>query len=430
MEKLRHTFSPLVIAVVLFGCGRGIGPEPQPAVPTTPPEVLRDFLASRRDPGVDPDPTLSPGDVIRIDAEDVSELNGSYTIGRGGAIVVPLVGRIRAAGRKPADLAEGLKRRLQGLVVKPKVEVSVVDLAGRTVLVTGAVEREAPVSLGATGKTLLEALTLAGGFSAEAAGTVRVIPTAPETLQLFADPEAAAAGAQAVEIAAVDLLRGGDDGGLRLYLRPGDVIEVPEGAGARSGLVPVARALKIPPVDRKAEIEAARPESNHPPEEPSEEAQPPTAGALEIIEEPPPLAAKPEPPEEENPPAAEKPLPEPESPGLFASLFGGNQVEAAVKEPEAIPVDLHKAPDAGLISVIGMVERPGRYPIGEVRTVAEAVAIAGKRLGADLAAVEVERRSPRGFVRSIVNVEEVRIGKRSDERLQVGDTITVPGVNW
>lgn len=233
--------------LLAVACSRWSASHPAPfaaARPATSPDALRAFLEARRDPAIDPNPRIKPRDVLHVEAKDLAEFAKDYTVSPSGTVNFPILGRLRVAGKATKELESELAKRLESVVVKPEVKVDVVESSGRTVLVLGAVERPGTVSLGPRGKTLVEVLALAGGLSEEAGTVIRVIPSGAAEPGLFAD--AADASADAVEIAAVDLLRSGENGGLRAYLWPGDLVDVPSRPGASPGesrlAVPAPRA--------------------------------------------------------------------------------------------------------------------------------------------------------------------------------------------
>jgi protein involved in polysaccharide export with SLBB domain len=87
-------------------------------------------------------------------------------------------------------------------------------------------------------------------------------------------------------------------------------------------------------------------------------------------------------------------------------------------------------PKAPSVWVIGLVARPGHYPFESTRSLAVALRAAGRRAGADLGAVEIERRLPRGSLKSVVDAKAILAGAKPDVPLEAGDSIIVPGVNW
>ena len=80
-----------------------------------------------------------------------------------GTIMVPYVGRIRAAGKTPGQLGTEIQRQLQGKAVEPQVIVSLVSNASNTATVGGDVNQPRPVPLTLRGERLLDVIAAAGG---------------------------------------------------------------------------------------------------------------------------------------------------------------------------------------------------------------------------------------------------------------------------
>ncbi len=117
---------------------------------------------------------LGPGDHLRLkilewrpgrgEPYDWPGLSGEFTVGAGGELSLPMLGRIDAAGRNTADLSDMISARLQqeaGLI--RKVETSLEVAQHRPFYVAGGVDKpgEYPYR---PGITVIEAISLAGGY--------------------------------------------------------------------------------------------------------------------------------------------------------------------------------------------------------------------------------------------------------------------------
>jgi polysaccharide export outer membrane protein len=80
-----------------------------------------------------------------------------------GTIMVPFVGRVRAAGKTPAGLGAEIQRQLEGKAVNPQVIVSLVNGGSNTATVGGDVNQPRPVPLTLRGERLLDVIAAAGG---------------------------------------------------------------------------------------------------------------------------------------------------------------------------------------------------------------------------------------------------------------------------
>jgi polysaccharide biosynthesis/export protein ExoF len=93
-----------------------------------------------------------------------ASLNGDFSVGPGGAVSLPLIGSVPAAGHTIEELAILISARLQATVSMPKgPEVSVEILQYRPFYILGLVSRpgEYPYR---PGMTVMQALALAGGI--------------------------------------------------------------------------------------------------------------------------------------------------------------------------------------------------------------------------------------------------------------------------
>jgi polysaccharide export outer membrane protein len=91
-------------------------------------------------------------------------MSGQFDIRPGGQLVIPLLGSVQAAGRKPEQLAADIARKLHGLLAKPQVTVVIAVRPPRTVTVLGEVRNpgsyDSPRELG-----VLDAIARAGGLT-------------------------------------------------------------------------------------------------------------------------------------------------------------------------------------------------------------------------------------------------------------------------
>jgi polysaccharide biosynthesis/export protein len=109
---------------------------------------------------------LNAGDVVKISFPGAPELNQSQKIGTDGALSLPLIGTVQAAGKSPGQLQNELaglyKSQLQDNEVLVAVESRAVP-----VVVSGAVQHPGKIVFERPA-TVLEAIMEAGGFTPEA----------------------------------------------------------------------------------------------------------------------------------------------------------------------------------------------------------------------------------------------------------------------
>ena len=119
--------------------------------------------------------TIGPSDVLGIVVWGQGDLSRDYTVDPDGFAPFPLIGRIKAAGRTPKELAAQLAELLgKDYLVNPQVIVTVKEYLSQKVLVLGAAERPGGYYL--TGPTtLLDLLSKAGGFASAAGKQVLLV---------------------------------------------------------------------------------------------------------------------------------------------------------------------------------------------------------------------------------------------------------------
>ena len=119
--------------------------------------------------------TIGPGDVLGITVWGQADLSRDYTVDLDGFAPFPLIGRIKAGGRTPKELAAHLSEVLgKDYLVTPQVIVTVKEYLSQKVQVLGAADRPGLYYL--TGPTtLLDLLSRAGGFASAAGKQVLLI---------------------------------------------------------------------------------------------------------------------------------------------------------------------------------------------------------------------------------------------------------------
>src|ERR1700761_4541970 len=105
----------------------------------------------------------APSGSAGISTSATRESLPSMQVGLDGTISFPYVGRIRAAGRTPAQLQEMLADGLRGHSQDPQVIVEVQKDGFNAVIVSGEVHRPGRVPLTLAGEHLLDAIALAEG---------------------------------------------------------------------------------------------------------------------------------------------------------------------------------------------------------------------------------------------------------------------------
>ncbi len=111
---------------------------------------------------------LGPGDVFEVRVFNEKNLSGVFRISPNGAIDFPLIGRVHVEGLTPGAIARAVRERLKnGYLRNPSVSVFVKEYNSKKIFVLGHVTKPGTFSY-TKGMTVVEAITLAGGFKPSA----------------------------------------------------------------------------------------------------------------------------------------------------------------------------------------------------------------------------------------------------------------------
>ncbi len=148
----------------------------QPAVPAQQPVAPGQPGSQAPLPGDRLRPTyiVSPGDQILIRAQNVEEIGERpFAVDADGAITLPLVGKLVAAGKTLQQFETELLQKLAQFVVQPQVQVTLVQSRSEPVFLVGAFRAPGIYPLQGR-RRLVELLTSAGGLGQNAARRLRV----------------------------------------------------------------------------------------------------------------------------------------------------------------------------------------------------------------------------------------------------------------
>ncbi len=156
---------------------------------------------------------LGPGDVFEVRVFGEPDLSGAFRVGPDGTIDFPFCGRLEVLGETTSALATRLTTCLaKGYLRHPQVTVTAKEYNSKKVLVFGKVQKPGAFPY-TDNMTVVEAIVLAGGFAQFASeNSTRVIRPAKNGEERFTVP---------VEDIGVGRAP-------NFYLRPGDVVYVPE----------------------------------------------------------------------------------------------------------------------------------------------------------------------------------------------------------
>lgn len=170
---------------------------------------------------------LGPGDEVTLHVLDLEEVGDKpFRLDSNGEITVPLAGRMQAAGITTRQLEAELTKRLQTFLRAPQVVVSVTQFRSQPVSVLGAVNTPGVFQIEA-GKTLYQALSLAGGVRPDAGAVIRITRRKREGPIPLPGAELDPSGEYTVAEVSVAWVMGARNPAGNITVRPDDVISVP-----------------------------------------------------------------------------------------------------------------------------------------------------------------------------------------------------------
>jgi len=196
---MMHHLQFLLFVTLIAGCGAADN-------------MSLDYL--QMNPPSEVDTELGVGDVFDVRVYDEDELSGTYRIDANGAIDFPLIGSIQLEGQTPSRAADLIKSSLiEGKFLKdPQVSIFVREYRSKRISVFGQV-RKPGTFLYEDKMTVVHAITLAGGFTS-------IANKNNTTITRIVEKET-----KRIRVPVEDI---GEGEASDIFIRPGDVIFVPE----------------------------------------------------------------------------------------------------------------------------------------------------------------------------------------------------------
>lgn len=158
---------------------------------------------------------IGPEDVLEITVWRNADLSKIVTVRPDGKVSLPLIGDVVAVGRSAGQLAEFIATRLKEYKENPQVSIVVQQVNSYAIFVMGEIAKPGKYPLKSK-TTLLQAITLAGGFTQTAARNKIVVFRFGEN------------GSRDIKIrASYDDIVLRDSSSQNMELKPGDTIVVP-----------------------------------------------------------------------------------------------------------------------------------------------------------------------------------------------------------
>lgn len=170
---------------------------------------------------------LGPGDQVEITVQKLPEMQAlTAMVDDMGAIDLPMVGRIKAAGKSPEQVQLAIEQELSAFMREPSVRLRVMTLASRPVSVLGAVKQPGVHQLQGEMR-LMEVLSLAGGLREDAGYSIKISRSLEQGELPLPDAEIDESGR--FSLAEIDLagLMGNESPADNILIRPQDVITAP-----------------------------------------------------------------------------------------------------------------------------------------------------------------------------------------------------------
>ena len=146
----------------------------QGPVQPRPASGVNDPMAEKSSLIVTVDYIIGPEDVLEITVWKNTDLTKTVQVRPDGKISMPLIGDVSAVGRTAAQLTQEITNRLNLYMENPTISIVIKEVNSYSVFVMGEVTRPGKYPLKSK-TTLLQAITLAGGFTPVAARNKIVI---------------------------------------------------------------------------------------------------------------------------------------------------------------------------------------------------------------------------------------------------------------
>ncbi|WP_141735398.1 polysaccharide biosynthesis/export family protein [Oligoflexus tunisiensis] len=153
---------------------------------------------------------IDVNDLLHIHVQGNKDISGSYRVSPSGYVSLPVAGMVRAKGLSELSLRDSIMIKLRPHMSGPRVSVAVAEPSSYIVYFTGLVHRPGTILLGGR-TTLLQGLSLAGGWTNPSATRVILIRETPE-------------GVKKRYESALDSIRSGDTYVDNFWLERGDLV--------------------------------------------------------------------------------------------------------------------------------------------------------------------------------------------------------------
>jgi polysaccharide biosynthesis/export protein len=164
-------------------------------------------------------------DVLKVTVFDEPSMSGTYRVDPDGSFQYPMLGRVRASGLRPREIADSLKAKLEdGYIRTAQVTVEVEQFRSRSIFIVGEVRSPGKYPMSGD-MTLIEALAAAGSTTQQAGTEILILrPRNAAATQPLTPEQAEQANVTKVNLADLQLGRLSQN----VALVEGDTIFVPK----------------------------------------------------------------------------------------------------------------------------------------------------------------------------------------------------------
>ncbi|HYX33006.1 MAG TPA: polysaccharide biosynthesis/export family protein [Oligoflexus sp.] len=122
---------------------------------------------------------IDVNDLLTVHVQGNKDITGQYRVSPSGYISLPLAGMVRAKGLSEMSLRDSIMIKLRPHLTGPRVSVAVTEANSYVVYFSGHVQKPGTIHLGGR-TTLLQGLSLAGGWTDQKAFRVIIVRETPE----------------------------------------------------------------------------------------------------------------------------------------------------------------------------------------------------------------------------------------------------------
>ena len=159
---------------------------------------------------------IQPGDLIEITVFKESDMSRILRISGNGTVTFPLAGNLKLSELSVPDAESFLAQKLSDYIRSPQVTILIKEYANKQIYVLGEVKKPGSIQLPVERKlSVLEAITLAGGFTEIAA---------PDRTRVL---RASEGRSQSLEVKISRITKEGDKSA-DIFLEPNDTVFVPQ----------------------------------------------------------------------------------------------------------------------------------------------------------------------------------------------------------